>query len=88
MKKHQMLIGGERVDPASGTWFESINPFTAAAWALVPRGVKDDVDRAVAAAKAAFYGDAWRKLTATARGELLRRLADLIAADAEKLAEI
>ena len=88
MKKHQMLIGGKRVEPASGTWFESINPFTAAAWALVPRGGKDDVDQAVAAAKKAFYGDDWRKLTATARGELLRRLADLIAADAEKLAEI
>ncbi len=88
MKKHQMLIGGKWIEPASGTWFESINPFTAKAWALVPRGGKDDVDRAVAAAKAAFYGDDWRKLTATARGELLRRLADLIAADAEKLAEI
>jgi len=88
MKKHQMLIDGEWVDPTSGTWFESINPFTAQVWALVPRGGKDDVDRAVAAAKSAFYGDAWRKVTATARGELLRRLADLIAADAEKLAEI
>jgi len=83
-----MLIHGEWVDPTSGTWFESINPFTAQVWALVPRGGKDDVDRAVAAAKSAFYGDAWRKVTATARGELLRRLADLIAADAEKLAEI
>ena len=88
MKKHQMLIDGKWADPASGMWFESINPFTAQAWALVPRGGKDDVDRAVAAAKSAFYSDAWRKLTATARGELLRRLADLIAADAEKLAEI
>ena len=88
MKKHQMLIDGKRVEPASGTWFESINPFTAAAWALVPRGGKDDVGQAVAAAKKAFYGDDWRQLTATARGELLRRLADLIAADAEMLAEI
>jgi len=88
MIKHRMLIGGEWVEPASGAWFESVNPFTAAAWALVPRGGKEDVGRAVAAAKSAFYGDAWRKLTATARGDLLRRLADLIAADAAKLAEI
>jgi acyl-CoA reductase-like NAD-dependent aldehyde dehydrogenase len=88
MKKHQMLIGGKWVDPASGTWFESMNPYTAAAWALVARGTKEDVDRAVAAAKAAFYEGEWRKLTATARGELLRRLADLIAAEADKLAEI
>ncbi len=88
MKKHLMLIGGKQVEPASGTWFESVNPFTAAPWALIPRGTKDDVDRAVATAKAAFYNGDWRKLTATARGDLLRRLGDLIAADAEKLAEI
>jgi len=83
-----MLIGGEPAEPASGNWFESVNPFTGQAWALIPRGSKGDVDRAVAAAKAAFYGDSWRKLTASARGDLLHKLADLIAAEAEKLAEI
>ena len=88
MKKHQMLIGGKWVDPASGSWLESINPYTAKAWALIPRGGEEDVERAVSAAKSAFYSDAWRKLTATARGDLLWRLADLIAADATKLAEV
>ena len=88
MKKHKMLIGGQWVEPASGAWFESVNPYTAAPWALIPRGNKEDVNRAVAAARSAFYGDAWRKLTATARGTLLTRLADLIAADDARLAEI
>jgi aldehyde dehydrogenase (NAD+) len=88
MNKYQMLIGGAWADPASGEWFESINPFTAAPWALVPRATKADVDCAVAAAKAAFYEGDWRKLTATARGALLRRLGDLIAAEAERLATI
>ncbi len=88
LKKHRMLIGGQWVEPASGAWFESLNPFTAAPWALIPRGGKDDVDRAVAAAKAAFYDGEWRKLTATARGALLSRLGDLITAEAGKLAEI
>lgn len=87
MKKHQMLIGGAWVSPASGEWFESVNPFTATPWALVPRATKADVDCAAAAAKKAFYGD-WRKLTATARGALLRRLGDLVAAEAERLAVI
>jgi len=87
MKKYQMLIGGAWTDPASGNWFESVNPFTAAPWALVPRGSTEDVDRAVAAARSAFYGE-WRSLTATARGALLRRLGDLIAADTLRLAEI
>ena len=88
MKKHRMLIGGQWVEPQSGAWFESVNPYTAAPWALIPRGGKEDVDRAVAAAKSAFYGDDWRKLTASARGALLSKLADLIAADAARLAEI
>lgn len=88
MQKHRMLIGGERVDAASGEWFESINPYTAQPWALIPRGSKADVDRAVAAAKKAFYSKDWRGLTASARGALLRRLGDLVAAEADRLAEI
>ena len=88
MKKQRMLIGGQWVEPASGTWFESVNPFTAAPWALIPRGGKEDVDRAVAAARSAYCDGEWRKLTASARGALLRRLADLIAAEAPALSEI
>jgi aldehyde dehydrogenase (NAD+) len=88
MKKHKLLIAGEWVEPQSGEWFESVNPFTATPWALVPRGSKPDIDRAVAAALTAFYSKEWRGLTATARGALLRRLADLIAAEAAMLARI
>jgi (Z)-2-((N-methylformamido)methylene)-5-hydroxybutyrolactone dehydrogenase len=87
MHKYRMLIGGGWTEPASGAWFESVNPFTAKPWALIPRASKADVDRAVESARKAFYGD-WRKLTATARGAMLRKLADLIAADAERLATI
>jgi acyl-CoA reductase-like NAD-dependent aldehyde dehydrogenase len=88
MKKLQMLAGGSWVDPASGEWFESINPFTASPWALIPRGGKQDVERAVSAAKVAFHSNDWRKLTATARGALLRRLGDLIESEAQRLAEM
>jgi acyl-CoA reductase-like NAD-dependent aldehyde dehydrogenase len=87
MTKHQMLINGARVDAASGEFFESLNPFTAKPWALVPKGGAEDINRAVAAASAAFQGP-WRKMTATARGAILRKLGDLIAADANRLAEI
>jgi aldehyde dehydrogenase (NAD+) len=82
-----MLIGGKWVDPASGEWFESVNPFTAKPWALVPRGSKADVDQAIAAAQCAFHGE-WRKLTATARGALLHKFGDLVTAEAERLAQI
>jgi aldehyde dehydrogenase (NAD+) len=88
MKKHRMLADGAWVEAAAGDWLESINPFTAQPWALIPRGRQADVDRAVAAAKKAFYGKDWRGLTASARGALLRRLADLLAIEAEQLAEI
>ena len=87
MKKHQMLIGGKWVDPASGEWFESTNPYTAKPWALVPRGSKADVDNAIAAAKCAFHGE-WRKLTASARGALLHKFGELVAAEAQRIAEI
>ena len=87
MKKHRMLIGGEWVEPRSGEWFESLNPFTAAPWALIPRGNAADIDCAVAAARSAFYGD-WRKLTATARAAVLRKLGDLIAAESRSSREI
>jgi (Z)-2-((N-methylformamido)methylene)-5-hydroxybutyrolactone dehydrogenase len=88
MKKHRLLIGGKRIEPSTAKWFESMNPYTAQPWALVPRSAKEDIDRAVAAAKTAFHDPAWRGLTATARGHLLRKLADLITADAERLGKI
>ena len=50
LEKYQMYIGGEWTDPASGEWFESINPFTGKPWALFARGNAEDAGRAVAAA--------------------------------------
>ena len=84
LKRYQMIIAGEKTDPASGEWFETANPYTGEAWAEIPRGGAEDIDRAVQAAKAGF--DAWRKTTPTQRGHLMRRLADLIAERADDLA--
>jgi aldehyde dehydrogenase (NAD+) len=83
-----MFIGGEWVDAAAGNTFETVNPYTGKAWALIPRAGPDDVDRAVRAAHKAFTEGVWPKLTATARGALLRKLGDLIVANARHLAEI
>ncbi len=87
MQKHQMLIGGQWRDPAGGQWFASENPFTGQAWAEVPRGGAEDVDRAVKAAWDAFRGP-WRALSASARGAVLRRFGDLVAENADRLAEL
>jgi (Z)-2-((N-methylformamido)methylene)-5-hydroxybutyrolactone dehydrogenase len=81
-----MLIGGEPLSSASGEWFETFNPYTGKPWALIPRANPDDVNRAVAAAKGAFRSRDWRGLTPTARGKLLYKLADVIAARADELA--
>jgi aldehyde dehydrogenase (NAD+) len=82
-----MYIGGQWVPASSGESFETVNPYTAQPWATIPRGTADDADRAVQAAHAAFRGGEWPRLTATQRGHLLRRLGDLIAENAEALAQ-
>lgn len=81
------FINGAGVPPASGDYFDTENPYTGEAWARIARGGAADVDAAVAAAKAAFEGP-WGGLTATRRGQLLRRLADLVIENAPRLAEI
>ncbi|MSO69124.1 MAG: aldehyde dehydrogenase [Alphaproteobacteria bacterium] len=86
--KHKMFIGGEWVEPSSGEYLESFNPFTGKPWALIPRGKAEDAKRAVAAAKQAFTSGPWPKMNATQRGALLRKLGDLIAANAERLAQL
>jgi aldehyde dehydrogenase (NAD+) len=83
-----MLIEGKRVGAAEGGFIESFNPFLGKAWARVPRGGPADVERAVEAAKKAFRAKEWRGLTASARGMLLFRLADLVAERAEELARL
>jgi len=88
LPRQQMFIDGEWTDSASGEYFESFDPFTAKAWTLVPRGNADDVDRAVQAAHRAFTSGEWPKMHASQRGQLLRRLGDLIARDAEEIAAI
>src|SRR6188508_1573621 len=86
--KHQMYIDGRFVEPAGGQFFESDNPFTGEPWALIPRGNAEDVDRAVRAAHKALTSGPWPKLTATQRGALLRKLGDLVAANAKELAAL
>ncbi len=86
MQRFQCYIDGEFGDGEAR--FESIDPATGRAWAEMPEAREADVDRAVGAAHNALYGGAWPRLTATQRGKLLYKLADLVAANAQKLAEL
>lgn len=67
---------------------ESFDPFTGRPWAAVPRCGQADVEAAVGAARRAFRDSAWRSMTATQRGKLLSRFADILAQEAEGLARI
>lgn len=88
LPRYLNTVGGHRLGAASGDTFESFDPYTGAPWALIPRCAASDVDAAVGAARKAFYSPEWRDLTATARGRLLVKLADLIANEAERLAAL
>ena len=86
MKRYQPRIDGHSVNPASGSWFETRNPYTDEAWAEIPRSDAQDVDRAVQTAHRALTGGPWAVMTVSQRGILLHRLGDLIARDAATLA--
>ncbi len=79
-KPRQLLINNQWVDAADGETFETVNPATGEVLAHVARGRAADVDRAVRAARAAFEGGEWAKMSAADRERLLWRLADLIEA--------
>ncbi|KAF1044156.1 aldehyde dehydrogenase [Xylophilus sp.] len=84
----QHYINGAETPPASGQYFETQSPYTGKTWGLVARGSAADVDAAVAAAHAAFQDGPWSRLSATERGRLLYRVAELLRRDAEKLAAV
>lgn len=85
----RLFINGEFVNSAQGKTFPVINPSTEQELCKVQEAGKEDVERAVKAAKAAFApGSAWRNLSGPKRRDLLLKLAELISRDAKILAEI
>ena len=88
-KKRQMLINGKWVDAASGKTFPTYNPATGEVLANVAEGDREDIDRAVAAARAAFETGPWsKKLTPSERGRMIWKLADLIEKHTEEFAQL
>lgn len=82
-----LYIDGQWVKPLDGELIESIDPATGQAWAVVPMGGTQDIDRAVAAARKAFKGP-WRKMPGSERAALLRRFAELLRASINELADL
>lgn len=86
MDRFQHYIDGVFEDGAKTQ--ASIDPATGAPWAMMPMASAGDVDRAVQAAHRAFLSPDWAGMTASARGRLLYRLAELVRAAAPRLAAL
>lgn len=86
MESFDLYINGQFT--AGAARFESLNPATGLAWASIAEAREAEVNSAVEAAWQAFHSAEWRNLTATARGKLLLKLADLLEANAPELARL
>ncbi|MEI7479650.1 MAG: aldehyde dehydrogenase [Actinomycetes bacterium] len=84
----KLFIGGKWVTPQGTGRIEVINPTTEQVIASVPDGTEADLDLAVAAAREAFDHGPWPKMAPAERGAVLKKVADLIAAEMSEMAEL
>src|SRR5262249_42674497 len=84
----KLLINNKWVEATSGKSFPTTNPSTAEVITQVAEADAADVDKAVSAARAAFEKGPWKKMTASQRGVLMNKLADLIEKHADELAQL
>ena len=85
-REFKNYIGGEWVGATSGETFVSSEPATGETLGTFPRSGAEDVDRAVAAAKAAF--EDWRLVPAPERGQILLQFARLLEDEKHELTEL
>lgn len=88
MDVKKMYIDGEWVTSSSGEIREIINPATGKVIAVVAEGTAEDVKKAVAAAKKAFYEDGWMETTAIERASYLYKIADKLESMEKEFSEI
>src|SRR6202795_541758 len=87
-KNRKMLINGQWVEATSGKTFPTFNPATGEVLARIAEGDREDIDRAVKAARAAFETGPWSKITPSERGRLIWKLGDLLEQNLEEFAEL
>lgn len=86
--KKKLYINGQFVESASGKTFDTPNPATGETLATVYEADKEDIDRAVRAAREAFEKGPWSKITPATRSRLMYKLADLMEEHQEELAQL
>ena len=84
----KMLIGGRWVEAVSGKTFATLDPATGEELARVAEGAKQDIDRAVHAARAACDTGPWRTMTASQRGRIIGNIGNPIEQHLEEFAEL
>jgi phenylacetaldehyde dehydrogenase len=87
-KPRKMLIGGKWVESASGKTFETRNPATGEVLSRVAEGDREDIDRAVKAARRAFDEGPWSETLPAERSRLLWKISELIDQHRDELAEL
>ena len=87
-RPRKMFINNKWVDSASGKTFPSYNPASGEVLAQVAEGDREDINRAVKAARKAFESGPWPEMTASERGRLIWKLGDLLEERAEEFAQI
>jgi len=87
-REHKLLIGGRWVAARSGGMFDTFDPGTGRVIARVAEGEAADIDLAVKAARQAFDGGVWSRVTASDRGRMIWKLGDLLEQNADELAEL
>ena len=84
----KLLINGKWCNSVSGKTFDTLNPATGELLAQVAEGDAADIDLAVKAARKAFEEGPWSRISATDRGKLLYKLAELVRKHADELATL
>ena len=86
-EKYGNWINGQMTAPSSGEYFDSVSPINGQSYIQAARGNKADVDSAVASARDTFK-NSWKNVSVTERSNILLKCADVIEANAERLAKI
>ncbi|MGM9928087.1 MAG: aldehyde dehydrogenase family protein [Bacillus sp. (in: firmicutes)] len=84
----KLLINGEWVDSTTGKTFETLDPSNGKVLSIVSEAGEEDINKAVVAARQAFENGPWKTMSASERGRLIYKLADLMEAHKEELAQL
>src|SRR3954469_3698488 len=87
-KRGKILINNQWVDSVSGKTFQTFNPATGEVLATLAEGDKEDINRAVKAARKAFEDGPWRKMTPSERGRIIWKIGDLLEKHTEEFATL